>query len=162
MHHEKGGLTSAKSIDPGQPAQSAQSDLGRNFSLLAKFLDVQGLVCLVTKLVGEKVAITDSKICDGLLGTLTGDNNNNNNIIIMMMIIIITLFKEDNMLRHHAFFQHGLLVINLSLQITFKSYIHTNAHHNQTPHDSHSHSFVQKKKKYELKKTVKHTTESVY
>ena len=30
----------AKSIDPGQPAQSAQADHGRNFSLLADFLSI--------------------------------------------------------------------------------------------------------------------------
>ena len=29
---------SAKSINPGQPAQSVQADLGQNFSLLANFL----------------------------------------------------------------------------------------------------------------------------
>ena len=28
----------AKNIDPGQPAQSAQADQGRNFSLFADFL----------------------------------------------------------------------------------------------------------------------------
>ena len=38
-HLEKRGLEGiAKSIDPGQPAQSAQADHGRNFSLLADFL----------------------------------------------------------------------------------------------------------------------------
>ena len=33
---------SAKSIDPGQPAQSAQADLGRNFLILVNFLLIKG------------------------------------------------------------------------------------------------------------------------
>ena len=39
LHHTKRDLIGiAKIIDPGQPAQSAQSDHGRNFLLLADFL----------------------------------------------------------------------------------------------------------------------------
>ena len=37
---------SAKSIDPGQPAHSAQADLGRYFLPLIDFLQVIGLVYL--------------------------------------------------------------------------------------------------------------------
>ena len=38
-HHGKRDLIGiAKSIDPGQPEQSAQADQGRYFSLLADFL----------------------------------------------------------------------------------------------------------------------------
>ena len=41
-HHAKRGLMGiVKSIDPGQPAQSAKADHGRNFSLLADFLCVK-------------------------------------------------------------------------------------------------------------------------
>ena len=41
-HHSKKGLVGiAKSINPGQTAQSAQSDHGRNFSLLADFLCIK-------------------------------------------------------------------------------------------------------------------------
>ena len=38
---------SKKSIDPGQPAQSAQADLGGNFLLY--FLHVKGPVCYITR-----------------------------------------------------------------------------------------------------------------
>ena len=37
-HAKRDLMGTAKSIDPGQPAQSAQSDHGQNFSLLADFL----------------------------------------------------------------------------------------------------------------------------
>ena len=37
-HTERGHMGIAKSIDPGQPAQSAQTDHSRNFSLLTDFL----------------------------------------------------------------------------------------------------------------------------
>ena len=47
---EKGHNASAKSIDPGQPAQSAQADLDRNFSLLANFLHIRGLFYIMTHL----------------------------------------------------------------------------------------------------------------
>ena len=33
----------AKSIDSGQPARNAQTDLGRNFLLLANFMHIKGL-----------------------------------------------------------------------------------------------------------------------
>ena len=36
----------AKSIDPGQPAQSAQADPGRHFLLFVNFLHVHGLAYL--------------------------------------------------------------------------------------------------------------------
>ena len=46
------GLTaSAKSIDSGQPAQSAQADLSRNFSLVANSLYVPGPVYPIIKTV---------------------------------------------------------------------------------------------------------------
>ena len=38
---EKDLMEIAKSIDLGQPAQSAQADHGRNFSLLADFLCIK-------------------------------------------------------------------------------------------------------------------------
>ena len=41
---KKGLDASAKSIDSDQPAQSAQSDLGRNFSLSVIFQHVKGPV----------------------------------------------------------------------------------------------------------------------
>ena len=65
------------------------------------------------------------------------------------------------MLRHESYFQHGLLVINLSLQITLYSYVHTNAHHNQTHFGILMHSDKEKIKRINLK-MVKHTIESVY
>ena len=40
-HAEKDLMGIAKSIDPGKPAQSAQADHGRNFSLLADFLCIK-------------------------------------------------------------------------------------------------------------------------
>ena len=41
-HHMKRDLKGiTKSIDPGQSAQSAQADHGRNFSLLADFLCIK-------------------------------------------------------------------------------------------------------------------------
>ena len=41
-HHAKQDLMGiTKSIDRGQPAQSAQADHGRNFSLLADFLRIK-------------------------------------------------------------------------------------------------------------------------
>ena len=41
-HHAKSDLKGiAKSIEPSQPVQSAQSDHGRNFSLLADFLCIK-------------------------------------------------------------------------------------------------------------------------
>ena len=39
-HAKRGLMGIAKCIDPGQPAQSAQSDHGRNFSLLPDFLRI--------------------------------------------------------------------------------------------------------------------------
>ena len=41
-HHAKRNLIGiAKNIDPGQPAQSAQADHGRKFSIFADFLYIK-------------------------------------------------------------------------------------------------------------------------
>ena len=51
MSHEcsvKKGLNAfANSIDPRQPAQSAQADVGRNFSISFNFLHVKGKFYIV-------------------------------------------------------------------------------------------------------------------
>ena len=39
---QRGLNASAKSIDPRQPAQSAQADMGRNFSLPLDYMHVKG------------------------------------------------------------------------------------------------------------------------
>ena len=42
MHFEKEFNTSAKCIDPGQPAQSAQADRGQYILLSVNFLHIKG------------------------------------------------------------------------------------------------------------------------
>ena len=41
QHAKRDLMGTANKIDPSQPAQSAQSDLGRNVSLLADFLCIK-------------------------------------------------------------------------------------------------------------------------
>ena len=61
----------ANSFGLGQPAQSAQTDLGPNFSLSANFLYVEGPIYTVYLLkrsfIRKRVGYTDPKGYDGLL-----------------------------------------------------------------------------------------------
>ena len=58
-----------KSIGSGQLAQSAQTGLGRKFSLFTNFLYFQGLFYpLITCY--KNVSIIDLELSDGLLGTM--------------------------------------------------------------------------------------------
>ena len=52
----------AKSINTCQPAQSAQADMGRNFSLSSNFLHVKGLFCLMIPTVSGQRGFHESKI----------------------------------------------------------------------------------------------------
>ena len=62
-----------KGIDPSQPAQCAQADLGHKFFFLqVNLLYVQGPFHPVNKVsfCKKKVVVVDSKVCDGLLGLM--------------------------------------------------------------------------------------------
>ena len=62
----------AKSIDSCQPAQSAQADMGRNFSLSVQFLHFKRLFyCHYSVgLVSHKTYFLDPTICEDSLGII--------------------------------------------------------------------------------------------
>ena len=59
---------SAKKINPGQPVQFAQADLGRKFLVSVNFLYVKGRVYLLIHTVVEQNRFYRSQLCDVLLG----------------------------------------------------------------------------------------------